>query len=200
MRSIRKHADHYLFGAVKTSFLQIVISLFTVLFICLPLFFSISSNSGLSVKMIISSTSDPRFIGGYLFVNIAISSIWLPFFLFSNDKLDIERRVDFEFVHRILVTISLGYLLVIALYSSYLYGISITHPTIAKEDSVRVARLVAFTILIHLYIDVLIAVKKRGLRSGPAHRGPPDLGVADDGESRVAHSEARAPIGDAGRV
>ena len=141
----------------------VVASICTIIIVCLPIFFSISATVGLSFRQIIASTEDSRYIGAYLFANIGLAGIWLPFYFFSQIKKLIERHNNFSWANELILGICLVYLLLIALYSAYLYGISISQPDKIIGDAGRAGRFLALTIIVHFYLDILFSVKTKQL-------------------------------------
>ena len=149
--------------ARKVGFLQLAASILTILFISLPILFSISSGPGFSFSELVAATSNPGIVGAYLFVNIAVGSIWLPVFLLGSERKKFEKFVKFGFFNEMFLKFSLCYLFFIVMYSAYLYGLSVADPQNLKTDAISVARVAAVTIIIHLYLDVLFAVKTTAL-------------------------------------
>lgn len=167
--------------------LQLPISTFTVLLICLPLLFSISSHAGLSFESLVNLSGNPKYIGAYLFINIAISSIWIPYFLFSAQKKEIDTQVGFEFRHQLITVICLGFLLLVALYSAFSFGISIDEPQKVLKDTVRVARFAAVSIVIHYYLDAIISIKTKDLH----RRLELKISSGHENETQVANPSSR---------
>lgn len=149
--------------AHKVALLQLLSSVLTIGFISLPIFFFISINSWFSFDEFVAATSNPKILGAYLFINIAVASIWVPLFLFSSQKKILDNHIGFGFINQLFITLSLCFLLFFSMFSGFLYGISLTDPADIKVTAIQVARGASLTIIIHFYLDIVLAIKTREL-------------------------------------
>ena len=92
-----------------------------------------------------------------------MAGIWLPFCIFSQIKRLIEKKTALSWINELILGICLVYLLLNALYSAYLYGLSISQPDKILEDAGRVGRLLILTIIVHFYLDILFSLKTKHL-------------------------------------